>query len=393
MTTPDDPTYQPPRQRRSPTGQVLTDLGGRLRGIGGSRPFLAYMVLVGLAAAIYYFFVAAPVYVSNTSYSVRGRQQMQQPTVIATITGGAGSTDLAEISEVADFVKSPEMLAQLEKRLKLRAHYSAPRLDPFNRLSPKASNEDFLRFYRKMVLVRPDRESFITRIEVRAFDAKTANAVANAILQISADYVDGLSTRIRNDTLRTAERELLKAENDVRQTRLNLTRYRASTGLVNPSTNASATGSTIHSLEQNLLSANAELAQLTTYSTENAPQVRQVRARIAELRRQIAAEQQRLASSSQPNTIANRLYEYEGLEVQSEYAEKRLVAALEAYDQARAIANQRERFLVPVVTPNYPDSPTLPNRILNFLETVLIAAALYAIVALAIAGVRDHQGI
>jgi capsule polysaccharide export protein KpsE/RkpR len=56
-------------------------------------------------------------------------------------------------------------------------------------------------------------------------------------------------------------------------------------------------------------------------------------------------------------------------------------------------ASQRERFLVRAVDPNYPDEPTLPKRILRSFEVIAIAIALYAIVTLTIAGVRDHQGI
>ncbi|HEX8232968.1 MAG TPA: hypothetical protein VF559_06465 [Caulobacteraceae bacterium] len=383
---------EPPPPRRSAANQVAADVGARLKSIGGSRPFLLYMAVVAVLAAIYFFFIAAPIYVSNTSFSIRGRTQSPTPSLITSITGGAGTSDLSEVAEVEDYIRSPEMLAALQKRLNLKAHYSAPRLDPFNHLSPNASTEDFLRFYRGKVLVRPDRDSFITRVEVRAFDARTSNRISETILQLTSEYVDNLSARIRSDTLRSAERELLKAENDVRQARLNMVRYRSATGLVDPSTNASTTSGTIHSLEQQLLTANAEMAQVGTYSTPNAPQMRQLQARVAALQRQVAVERQRLAGTSQPNTIASRLYEYEGFAVQSEYAQRRLVAALESYDQARTVASQRERFLVRVTNPSYPDEATLPNRPLNFLEAILAAMAAYAIIALVIAGVRDHQG-
>ncbi len=79
--------------------------------------------------------------------------------------------------------------------------------------------------------------------------------------------------------------------------------------------------------------------------------------------------------------------------VKSEYAEKALVAALSSYDQARATASQRERFLVRIIPPHVPDRPTLPNRMLSFIEALLVAAAAYGIIALIVAGVRDHQGI
>ena len=49
--------------------------------------------------------------------------------------------------------------------------------------------------------------------------------------------------------------------------------------------------------------------------------------------------------------------------------------------------------MVPAVAPNLPDEPTEPHRLTSFLEAMLVLIAVYGIVALAIAGVRDHQGI
>ena len=164
--------------------------------------------------------------------------------------------------------------------------------------------------------------------------------------------------------------------------------------MVDPAQAAGATSASITGLEAQVMAAQAEGAAISTYSTPSAPLMRQNAAKIAALRGQIEAEKRRLASTSQPTTnLAQRVYEYEGLAVDKDYAEKRLQVALESYDQARAVAAQRERFVVRVTNPNYPDEPVLPKRFLSFIETIIVAVAGYAIIALAIAGVRDHQGI
>ncbi len=49
--------------------------------------------------------------------------------------------------------------------------------------------------------------------------------------------------------------------------------------------------------------------------------------------------------------------------------------------------------MVKVVAPHLPDRPSRPHRLLSFLESLIVAIAAYGVIALAVAGVRDHQGI
>src|SRR5665213_2919234 len=155
---------------------------------------------------------------------------------------------------------------------------------------------------------------------------------------------------------------------------------------------ASAQTGQITVLQQQIMQARATMASIATYSTANSPVMQQNQALINSLQSQIDKLQGTLTSSNS-KAMAQRLYEYEGLAVSNDYAEKRLVAALAAYDAARALADQRERFLVRVTEPTMPDDPALPDRLLDFIEALIIAVAAYGIIALSIAGIRDHQGI
>ncbi len=46
----------------------------RLRSVSSSRPFVAFVIIAALALGIYYFLLAAPIYVSETSLQLRGRE-------------------------------------------------------------------------------------------------------------------------------------------------------------------------------------------------------------------------------------------------------------------------------------------------------------------------------
>jgi capsular polysaccharide transport system permease protein len=57
------------------TGEAPEGLGLRLRGFFGRRPYLWSVLVPTLLAAICFFAVAAPQYVSESRYLVRGRAQ------------------------------------------------------------------------------------------------------------------------------------------------------------------------------------------------------------------------------------------------------------------------------------------------------------------------------
>lgn len=391
MSTNDDVGgFDPNHGRRAPN-LFLRDTQSRLKQIGTSRPFLAFTAVVGLVLFIYFFLIAASLYVSEADFTIRGREQTSQTSIISSITGVV-TPALTETAEVESYIESQQMLDKLNKKFDLRRLYSRPRLDLLNWMPRNASDEDFLDFYNRMVKVKIDHETYLVTIEVHSFDDKSAHDIAQTILDYTAEYVDHLSRNVRNDTLKAANQELAQAETSVKASRLAMTQYRTSTGLLDPVAMASAQTGQITMLQQQIMQARATMASMATYSTPNAPLMQQNQALITSLQAQINALQTKL-TANKSGAMAQRLYEYEGLAATNDYAEKRLAAALQAYDGARVLADQRERFLVRVTEPNMPDEPALPNRWLDLFEAMIIAIAAYGILALSIAGIRDHQGI
>jgi capsular polysaccharide transport system permease protein len=385
--------FDPSHGRRA-VSVVVDEVTERVRSMSTSRPFVLFVIAAAVIVGAYYFFMAAPIYVSATNVTIKGREEPTAANaILGAIGGGSSGATQTDIAELQNYVSSYDMATKLDKRFHLREVYSQPRFDFLNWLPPHASRESFLQFYRKMVFVKVDHDANLITIEARAFDPVMAQKIDQAILDITSDYINNISDVVRQDTLRTSEQDLREAEDEVRKARLDMTNYRAETGMIDPTAAAAGSAGGMASMQQEIRESRAALNQMLSINRPDAPEVRQMQARIDGLEQEIASEQKTISNVKSGDNILQRLREFEGLTIASEYADRKLVAALEAYDGAKGLADQRQRFIVPVVPPSLPQDAALPHRLTAFLETMLVLVAVYGIVALAIAGIRDHQGI
>ncbi len=261
MTDPDPRSlgFNPAHGRRV-ANAVFQELTHRLQATFKSRPFVAFVVVSAVIVGVYYFVMAAPIYVSQASFSIRGRESAASAMSLLGAVSGQPTNSALETAEVQEYIKSDDLLRKLDARFHLRQHYSAARLDLFNHMSGGARREDFLGFYKRMIKVHVDHDSGMLHLEVRSFDPKTAQQVANAILSFTADYVNDISSVMRRDTLRASEEELAKAESAVRDARLAMTRNQIETGMLSPLNTAAARSGSIEAMRQQIVQAQAEMA-------------------------------------------------------------------------------------------------------------------------------------
>lgn len=370
---------------------VAASLKERSLRLARSHPILPVLCLLAAVSAFYFALIAAPVFVSSTQISIRGKESAPSTGLLGAFLPTSGSGGLSESVAVREFIHSPQMFEQLETRHDLREHYGSFRLDGFNSISRKASNEAFLEFYRNRVDVTLDREAAILAIDVNAFDADTALSVANSIVELSENYVNDLSARIREATLADATAELAGAAEDIRTVRLQLAEFRNRSGELDPASRGAGTVASLIALEADITRFRSELASQLTINQPDAPQIREIEARIESLERQAQAQRLQLASEGGDGTLAEVLLEYEGLVIEREYAETRLTAALAALDGARQLADQRERFVVTIVDPVLPSVATRPRRWAGFIFSLLVGIIGYGIVRYTVAGIMDHD--
>ena len=377
-----------PYHLRSRADSRVGGVGSMLRRGIGQRPFLLYMLVVAILAGLYYFVIATPQYVSETRFAIRSREVVAPTGFLAGLMGAPSS--LGDITAVSDYIRSPEMAGTLDERHQLRRLFAQPRIDPFQTLSANASDEDYLRFYRRHVVVKLDREASTVIVVVKSFTPDSAHKTAGSILELTEGFVNELSRNMREDTLRSATGELELAQKQAIEARVAVANFRGAGADLDPSASGAQIVGGIGQLEASAAEVRGEIASLLTYSRQDAPQVRQLQARLSAINAEIASLRNQQGPSA---NLAQEVTNYETLQLIRANAEKKLAAAETAYDQARATAEQREKFVARIVNPNLPQTPTSPRRWLEFLTAMVFAMAGYALASLTLAAIRDHRGI
>jgi capsular polysaccharide transport system permease protein len=377
-----------PYHLRSRTESRVGGVWPALRDRIGQRPFLLYMLLVAVLAGLYYGVIATPQYVSETRFAIRSREVVAPTGFLAGLIGAPSS--LGDITAVSDYIRSPEMAETLDDRHQLRELFAQPRMDPFQTLPASASDEDYQRFYRRHVIVKLDREASTVIVVVKSFTPESARDTAGSVLELTEAFVNELSRNMREDTLRSATSELELAQKQAIDARVAVANFRGAGADLDPSASGAQIVGGIGQLEATAAEVRGEIASLLTYSRGDAPQVRQLRARLAAINAEIASLRNQQGPSA---NLAEEVTNYETLQLIRANAEKKLAAAETAFDQARATAEQREKFVARIVTPNLPETPTSPRRWLEFLTAMVFAMAGYALASLTLAAIRDHRGI
>lgn len=371
------------------SGAERASLRERMQRTAAARPFLAYLAIVATLAGVYYGLVATPLYVSEARFSVRSKGAAASSGMLSGLLG-APSGGLSDISAVAEYIGSQDMLHALQSRLDLRSVYAQPRIDPLQWLPRNASQERFHRFYRRHVIVRIDREANTVAVIVKSFDPKSAQQTASAVLELTEQFVNSMSQRLRDDSLTTATAELNAARAHAEEARQAVTEFRGQNADLDPSASGVALVHSLDVLQAQRVALLGQIAALATYSQPSSPAMQQAKAQLANIEAQIGvAKGRQNAESRRPQQMTT----FETLQLARASAEKTLETAEGAHSGARLAAEQREKFVVRIIKPSLPQEAVSPDRMLEFLTTLVFAIAGYALVALTVAAIRDHRGI
>ena len=78
--------------------------------------------------------------------------------------------------------------------------------------------------------------------------------------------------------------------------------------------------------------------------------------------------------------------------IESEFAQKQLISAMTALEQARAMALVKTQYVVPIQHPTLPDESRYPRTWIFSLCAFFGFFFLYGMVRLIIASIREHAG-
>ncbi|HPY40985.1 MAG TPA: hypothetical protein PLM98_10750 [Thiolinea sp.] len=364
--------------------------------------FLLLVIVPTVLASVYYYRYASNQYVSEAHFIIQGTSAPKLDFVGA-LTGlpGAGS-GTSDSMIIHDYLLSNDFIKDIASEFDLRTHYSNPAIDLYARLPADASEEELVKYWKKMTDIEYDLTSGISTVKITAFDAPAGQKLVGLALKQSEVLVNKLSNSLRTDTLKIAEKEAATAEIEVNNLRDELTKFRQKQDVLDPALQANARIereessrlTRITELQTQLSQAEAELAQVSTFMQPEAMKVKTLQSKVDSLRQQVVKEQSTSAvqSKGKSTEVAVQLAQYNDLQGRQAFAEQLYKAKLASLEQARLEIDRKQRYLTITVQPNLPDEAIKPEKIPGILTVLLLSFLFWGIGSLSIAAIRDHVG-
>lgn len=352
--------------------------------------FLALVVAPTILAALYYGLLAAPRYVSTTEYVVRGVDAHHASGLASLLNTFGVSRAADETSAIESFLKSREVLERLNTQIDLRAIYGSHAADWFSRFPrfwERDSFENLFAYTRSFLTVTQDASTGVTHLEVSAFDPRSAQTLATAMLAAASQMANNLNARAEVDTVDDAKKELGEARDDVVKIQDQLTAFRNNALLVDPLAFAGAMLKDIGALSLQRAQAETRIAEAERLSPDN-PSLETLKASAGALDKKVDEERAKLAGGSA--ALADKVAGYERLILLRDLAEKRYGAALLSLQAAEAEAQRKRVYIEEIVKPNLPDEATEPERMRDVLATFVVGFMAFSLLWILSVGSKDH---
>lgn len=352
-----------------------------------------YALVVGvpfLLCSLYFLVIAHERYVSKALVLVERDQQMQMPSLdLASLFSAGASSSRLDALVIQDFIESATMLDYLQSKLDLRAHYSQNG-DFVMQMDADASNEDFLKYFRKRLRLVVDQESSVIGLDVQAFDRDTAFEIASAIVERSEVFVNDISQQLAREQLAFVQGEIERNNERMVKASSELIRLQRLHAVFSPEAESTTSMQIVAELQGELSKQRTEMKALSSYLNDRAPEMVTVRKRIAAIERQLEQERAKQVGAQQQG-VNDLLVEYQTAQVAVKTATDIYQAAIQTLETTRLEASRKTKHLVRVSAPTHPDEAEFPQRLKSILTAFAFLNLGYFFATLVLAAVRDHR--
>ncbi|MGI9414032.1 MAG: hypothetical protein ACR2PM_10200 [Hyphomicrobiales bacterium] len=351
--------------------------------------FLASVVVPMVVIMAYLLLIASDQYVSEGSIII-SEERSSSSNVDLSFLGLSNSAADNDALVLKSFVLSKDMLAFLNEKLSIRAHYGAGKIDYVSKLDGDATAEEFFEYYQDKVFVEYDREAKLLTLTVRAFDRKFAQDMVQKIIERSEEFIDALNDKISREQLRFFETELVRSERKLQKIKAQLVAFQYRHRIFSTEAEGETIIATISALETQVAQKQSELKGKLTFASDTSPQVVALRTEISALKAQIDSEKERLTGGGSIS-LAQIDSEYREIKLNAEFVTNLYKSNLSALEAARIEAARKLKFLIVVSEPSLADESEHPDEVYIGITALLVCLMLFAISSVVIAIIREHR--
>ncbi len=367
------------RRRRAKSMQLLVRMG-------------VFVALPTLLAGFYFYNVATPFYATKTEFVIQKADPASAASggVGGLLSGSAMANNMDSIT-VQGYLQSQDAMARLDRDNGFKAHYSDPKIDRLQRLSPDATNTQTFKTYRKNVKISYDPTEGIVKMEVIAADPQVAVDISKSLIGYAEEQVDQMTSRLREDQMAGALESYQEAEAKLAEANERVVALQEKYKVLSSEVEVSLITSQIGALDAQLTQDRLSLAQMESNETPNLARMEPLKRRIATLESEIATLRSKLTENSADGLSIARV-QSELFVAQADVETRRLLLAqsLQATEVARTAANRQTRYLSISVNPIAADEPAYPRAFENTLVVMLIFSGLYLMLSMTAAVLREQ---
>jgi capsular polysaccharide transport system permease protein len=326
------------------------------------------------------------------------RSPNQQPATgagLGALLQGAGFSGFSkapdDVYAISEYIRSRDALNYLDERLDLHTAWKSPEIDLFHRFDPldrDDSREALYEYYLKRVKVGANPASAITTLNISGFTPEQVLEMNKLLLGKAEELVNILNERGRNDLIRFAEKEVQLAEDKAKAAAEALSDFRNTQAVVDPEKQTMLHFEQIARLQEELIRTRGQLTQLKVFAPDS-PHPPALELRAQTLEAEIASETEKITGGEK--SLASKAADYQRLQLEREFADKQLAVAMSALEGARSEAQRQQLYLETIAKPSLPDDATYPKRLRGIATTFILGLVAWGILAMLLAGVREHQ--
>jgi capsular polysaccharide transport system permease protein len=221
----------------------------------------------------------------------------------------------------------------------------------------------------------------IVTLDVRAFRPEDATSLAATVIGLCEQMVNEMNDRIRQDTLVSATTELEIASERIASTRTALEQARNAEGMLDAGATAESVNDLMSKVEAQRLKLRHEYDSQAKFVSPDAPQMRNLKARIEVAERQQAELAAKLTAGNRSpdarHTVAASMTKLAELGLEQQFAEQEFTRASSEVERARIVSDMKLEYLNQFVSPALPEEARYPRRFASILVIIVSALTIW----------------
>ncbi|CUH75003.1 hypothetical protein [Tropicibacter naphthalenivorans] len=352
---------------------------------------LAFFVLLPtIVAGFYYFAMATPMYSTKSEFLILKAETGGAAGMGSLFSGTQFATNQDAIA-VQSYLTSKDAMLRLDRDVGFKAHYRQEWIDPIQRLSPDASNEEAYKTYKRNIEIGYDPTEGVIKMEIMAADPETAAVFSRALIGYAEERVDNLSSRKRSNAVADAEEDLAKATADRYAAQEKLVRMQQEGNILDPEGRIAALRAQINTYELQLQEKRLQLQALLDNSRPNQAKVDGTQGDIRRLEALLATLNGDMTQATEGGeSLAEKAVQIKLAEADLATRDLMLQTALERLEQARRDADSQARYLTTSVEPVASQDASYPRSFENTILAFLIFGGIYLMISLTASILREQ---